>query len=152
MSTRTRYVVMTLAALLPLGCTFAATLIAQTPPPITRMVLSPQASRFLDSLANDARENRRENGGCIGAYAVRDSVIHVERIDAASYATADSVSIGVASGTVGICPEGVPTIHSHVAWQGKTPPSQIDRETARYRGTWNALLSVRENGWLLVIY
>lgn len=127
---------------------------AQMTPPVSRMQLSPQASRFLDSLANEAREQRIENGACVTKYAVRDSTIWLEELGPAHYVRADSVTIWADSTQTypGICPMGVPSIHSHVAFRGLTPPSDIDRETARRRGMWNLLLSVRENGWLVVLY
>lgn len=123
---------------------------AQTPPPVQHVRLSLEAARFLDSLADDAREHRIENGGCLAAYAVDDSTLVVTRFTAASYQRADSVSI-VAS-QPGICPVGVPVVHSHVAYGGNIPASEVDRTTARLRGTWNLLLNVVENGWLLRIY
>lgn len=127
---------------------------AQTPPPVTQMVMSPQASRFLDSLANDAREHRVENGACVTSYAVRDSVLWLDALGPATYARADSITIwtDTAAKYPGICPPGLPSIHSHVIRGGSTPPSDTDKRTAQLRGMWNLLLSVRMNGWLIFVY
>jgi hypothetical protein len=128
-------------------------LLAQTPPPVSHVKLSLDAARFLDSLADEAREHRIENAGCLVAYAVSDSVMTVTRFGGAHYHDADSVTIRTDSThPEGICDRGVPTVHSHVAWGGNVPASEVDRNTAKVRGTWNLLLNVLENGWVLRVY
>lgn len=145
---RTALLALVLLSLIGLA---TAPLAAQTAPPVTHLVMAPAVARVLDSLANDAREHRIENAACVVAYAVRDSVLYLERLGPATYAAADSVTISVTNGAP-ICGSGVPSVHSHVAWGGTNPPSDTDRHTAAVRGIWNALLSVRENGWLLHVY
>lgn len=133
-------------------CATAAS--AQTTPPIAKLELSTQATKFLDSLALDARTHRVENGACITSYAVRDSTLWIDALGPAHYMRADSITIWGDSTQhyPGICPMGIPSIHSHVSNGGLTPPSDIDRRTAAMRGMWNALLQVRANGYLLFIY
>lgn len=123
---------------------------AQSTPPVNRLIVGPQAARFLDSLVLDAREHRTENGGCVSGYEVSDSVLTVTRVIGATYLKADSMTI--AADAPGICPPGMPTIHTHVAFRGLSLPSDTDYNTGRLRGMWNLLLQARENGWLLFLY
>lgn len=135
-------------------CAIVATAAAQTAPPVSNLQMSPQVSRFLDSLANDAREHRIENGACVTSYAVRDSTLWLEVLGPAHYTKADSLNIWGDSEQhyPGICPMGQPSVHTHVAWDGLTPPSDTDRRTAAMRGMWNLLLQSRRNGWLVFVY
>jgi len=124
---------------------------AQTPPPVKHVVLAPRAEQFLDSIALDARVHNVETAGCLLQYSVRESVLVVERFGPALYSSADSLDIYPDS-TGPICPFGVPSVHAHLlplAWE---VPSPADSATARFRGIWNLLLRVYDNGWRVVAY
>lgn len=137
-------------AILVAWCSVVATAAqGQTPPPIRHVEVMPQAKHVLDSLAHQARTQRVENGACVVAYVVRDSVLTLEHLERAVYDSADSISIRARGA---ICPEGVPVIHSHVAFDGMPYPSDIDKATAARRGTWNMLLSVHDSSYFLVVY
>lgn len=139
----------TLPLLALVAATHLGSLVAQAPPPVTHMVIAPQAWASLDSLARDARARYAENAACLTRYTVHDSTMTVEAFGPAVYLSADSVAIR-ASGP--ICNFGVPSVHTHIAFNGWPQASDQDRLTARYRGIWNLLLSVRENGWTLLLY
>lgn len=121
---------------------------AQAPPPINTVVVEGQARRFLDSLAQDARANRIENAGCLTRYAVRGNTLIVEELRPAVYVYADSVAIYAHAQ---ICAQGVPSIHTHVAYDGWPHPSDTDLNTNAVRGIWGLLLSVRNNNYTFVL-
>lgn len=130
-------------------CGVTAVSAAQTPPPINHIGVTADARHVLDSLAHDARTHRVENGACVVAYHVTDSTLVLDRLAGAIYESADSISIR-ANGA--ICHPGVPTIHSHVSFDGWPYPSGVDSATAKVRGTWNLILSVHDVGYFLVLY
>jgi hypothetical protein len=124
---------------------------AQRPPRVNEIFLEPRAAHILDSLANDARTHRIENAGCVTGYTIADTVLRVTAIGPAHYAHADSVSIH-ADSTGDICQLGQPTIHTHVAWGGESPPSERDQMTGENRGFWSMLLQVYPNGYRIFLY
>ncbi len=130
----------------------APTVCAQTIPPVARVKVEREAARFLDSLAAQSRDDRVETAACLANYTVRDSVLTLERFRPAIYAFADSLNIGVRQSDGPICPDGAPVVHSHVARNAASGPSETDRATSLMRGTWNLLLSVYDNGWQIRLY
>jgi hypothetical protein len=118
-------------------------------PPIAHVGVSPDARKFLDSLAVEARTKRIENAGCLTAYAIVGDTLYLDRVSPATYTHADSMSI---FSTTLICNPGVPTIHSHRIGIVLAPPSQTDIDTAHRFGTWALILVVFDADWQLLVY
>jgi hypothetical protein len=124
---------------------------ARTVPPITRIVVTRDASVTLDSLAKDARTKRVENAACLTSYWIRDSTLTVMAFSRAIYQKADSLAIYTVNGSF-ICPAGVPSIHSHVARNSIPEPSDVDLASGDRRGIWNLLMIVSDSGYSVKAY
>ncbi len=142
----------TLCLLAWIGALGAGVVRAQVPPQVNTIGATKDAYHFLDSLARSSFARNVEDGACVPEYAVTDSSLELRRVNRAKYDSADVRHIW--ADFPGMCPWGQPTIHTHIeGTPGGSPfPSPTDRETARIRGTWNAILNVSTDGWRLLIY
>jgi hypothetical protein len=138
-----------LAAIVAATCAAPPPAFSQAPPPVHHIAMTRGAFQTLDSLATQARSTRTENAACLADYGVARDTLFLVRFIGASYAKADSVTI---SSTTPICPFGVPTIHSHVAYDGYPQPSQVDVETSVKVGLWGMILSVTDSAWRIIVY
>lgn len=140
-----------LAGLAALLLTLGGTSHAQVPPPVTKFGVLPAAIGVLDSLARTSWSLRLETAGCVERYAVAHDTLLIAEIGPAHYARSDSMSIVTADST-GICPPGVPSVHTHLAGLSNPLPSPIDSMTARRMGVWSLVLAVDSTQWRLVLY
>lgn len=112
--------------------------------------LSPQAVHVLDSIATAARVKRVETAACVNEFTLDPLTIDV--LGPATYVFADSISINTKTGT-GLCPLGVPTIHTHVAYGGVAQASEVDvRQKFRDGVPFALILVVRDGTSFMVRY
>lgn len=118
-------------------------------PPITHVAYAATVRGEIDSLAATARTTRTESAVCLAGYAVSNDTLTLATLTVGEYDRADSVAI---YSHTPICPHGVPSLHTHVAYAGFPRPSATDVETERATGMWAAILSVTDSGWRVIVY
>jgi hypothetical protein len=123
---------------------------APAAPPVAHVAYAPWVQTALDSMARAARSTRTESAVCLAAYSVNGDTLTLVRFSAADYFAADSAAI-YAKGPR-ICPEGVPPLHTHVAYDGFPRPSETDVLTERATGLWALILSVTDSSWRVIVY
>lgn len=123
--------------------------LGQATPPVAHVAFSRDAIHTLDSLATEARTQRVENAACLTSYGVSGDTLFLAAFSRAAYVKADSIGIFAFAP---VCASGVPTLHSHVAFDGYPQPSDTDLETELHIGTWGMILSVTDTAWRIIVY